>query len=128
MAITKKNTNSLIETGIGTEITAGKVVTDVKPSGPAGKIPSVDKAEKKSGFIKNNIEELKKVEWPSVGYFLRWAGVIVLFTGIFSLILGSVDTVFSSALKYVDCTSSQGKNQDLKTCGGEFVQNLSKRV
>lgn len=83
--------------------------------------------EKKQGtnFLSTTIAELKKVNWPSAGYVFRWSLVVIVFTLIMSIALGTMDHLFTNSLKFIDCTSPQGRSQPVNECFTEFINNLT---
>ena len=90
---------------------------------------SVKKLEKKPGFLASTLTELKRVEWPSLPYVLRWTLVIILFTAAISLFLGFVDNIFTAGVKFVDCTTelTQGEPEDglVGACGRDFLEEVT---
>ena len=95
-----------------------------------------NKQEKKKGFFASTIEEMKKVEWPSIRYTANWSMVIIIFTTVFAFSIGLIDHVFESSVKYVQCTanittSGGGDAQENKDrfsgCGTDLVKNISFR-
>lgn len=121
MAITRTKKDSLVETKL-----SEKIVTDIKTTDKETEKNVEPKATKtkKPGFIATTIDELRKVRWPSWQYVLRWSGVIILFTFVFSVSLGFFDHAFTGGIKFVDCTSPQSRNQSIQSCGielGEFL-------
>jgi len=125
MAITRTKKDSLVETKL-----SEKVVSDIKT---ATTEPAEKKVEtkavkiKKPGFIASTIDELKKVQWPTLQFVLRWSGVIILFTFVMSMSLGFFDHAFTGSIKFVDCTSPQGRNQSVQSCGTELGEYLTFR-
>lgn len=90
------------------------------------------KVEKKKGFIASTIDELKKVEWPTWNYTVRWTSVIIVFTIAISLFLGFVDNVFTGGLKFVDCTTELTQDDDpddnvLRGCTQDLFEDLTFR-
>jgi preprotein translocase SecE subunit len=91
---------------------------------------------KRKGFLASTIEEMRKVEWPSLRYTVNWSVIIVIFTTFFALSIGLIDHVFDSSLKYVQCTATvttsgnkdAGENSSrIKDCGTDLVKNISFR-
>jgi len=129
MAIRNENTETLVDSQINS-----KPVSDVKIStqsiSGSGDSPKKS-AEKQPGFIKSIFAELAKVEWPSAGYVINWSIVIVIFTVFFSLSLGFIDNIYESGIKFVACTSPEGRNllyEDdalSSTCFSEFFKNAA---
>jgi len=122
MAITRTKKGSLVDTKI-----EDKSLDDKKPIIEEKKVETSLENKikpKKKGFIGTTIDELKKSEWPSFNYVLRWSAVIVLFTAVFSVILGGFDSSFNNGVKFIDCTSPKGRNQDVRGCGTEFLEQL----
>lgn len=91
--------------------------------------PKNPKKAKKRGFLATTWDELMKVEWPTLGYTFRWSVVILLFTGIMAVSLGFFDNVFTSGIRFVDCTSpqSQGNSRTVQECGDELLRNITLR-
>jgi len=119
MAITRKNDSSLVET---------KLTTDIKVEPLEDKKPlNKPKKTKKPTFISTTIDELKLVEWPNLKYVSRWAVVIILFTITLSLFMGGIDHIFTTAIKFVDCSSPQSGNRSLSECSNELVVNITGR-
>lgn len=88
----------------------------------------ISSSDKKSGFVASTFKELSKVEWPSWKYVLTWSAVIILFTGIFSIILGFADHTFSSSLLYSDCVGKsvkQESNDSIGNCTERYFQTLT---
>ena len=122
MAITRVKTDSLVAVDLAsTSKDVEKTSTEPKKK-DSGK--PLEK-EKKPGFIATTIEELKLVQWPTWRYVYRWSAVILLFTLVVAILLGSFDGLVTNGIRFVDCTSSVGKKQDLPECGKEFWQNLT---
>lgn len=114
-------------------VTKKNPTTDVslveKSKGDSGLVSEKDynstqetqKKSKKKGFLATTWQELTKVSWPKPGYIFKWSLIIILFTSLFSLVLGAFDQVFSNSISFVDCSSSKGRNQPLNDCWSEFV-------
>lgn len=79
------------------------------------------KAGKKESFCKTTVSELKKVDWPTLSYTLKWSGVVVLFTVIFSLIMGLFDKTFADSMTYINCRV----DTNAETCNKQFINNLT---
>jgi preprotein translocase SecE subunit len=127
MAITRNKKDSLVDTQM-----SENVVVDIKPGTTGLKeeqpdTPKAEKNQKKPGFIRTTIEELKKVQWPSFSYVIRWSGIIIMFTVVISLSLGFFDHLFTGSIKFVDCSSPIGQNQPLQKCGENLVTYLTFR-
>lgn len=56
---------------------------------------------KLTSYIKESIEELKKVTWPTRKETIRLTSVVVVVSAIVSLYLGVLDFIFSQFLKVV---------------------------
>lgn len=118
MAISRTKQDAIVDTQIG---------------GPAihTKADSLNpkKHAKKDGFLASTIAELKKVEWPSLAYVLRWTAVIILFTAAISLFLGFVDNIFTAGVRFIDCTSEITQNTDdsdlLGACSRDFLREVT---
>ena len=118
MAITRRNDTSLVET---------KLVSDIKVEPLEEKIQAKPPKTKKPTFISTTIDELKLVEWPNLKYITRWAGVIILFTIVLSLFMGGIDHIFTTGIKFVDCSSPQSGKRNLAECSTELIKNISGR-
>ena len=83
-----------------------------------------------SGFIGSTINELKKVEWPTLRYVLNWSAVIICFSALFAVSLGFFDHVFTGSIKFVDCTSTGFRNEqtDKQKKLGECSQQLGEYI
>ena len=96
---------------------------------PETKTPKAQ--EKKPGFFKSTITELKKVEWPGAGYVARWTGAVLLFTVVVSLFLGFVDNIFTGGLKFIDCTTELTQEDPgddvLRGCTQDLFEDLTFR-
>ncbi len=127
MAIVKTKDNSLAATKI--EENSGS--NDKKIESVKLKEQKKDLNKKKPGFIVGFItstwEELRKSQWPSFGYVIRWGLIIIVFTTIFSISLGFFDNIFNSGIGFVDCTSPKSRNRDIKECTNELLEKLSYR-
>lgn len=121
MAIVQ-NRKSLLDT---TLIDEGKVEGQIQTAQKADGSKVKDAKKAKKGIIGSTIEEVKKVNWPSFGYVLKWSVTIVAFTFIFAIVLGVFDHGFKSGIKFIDCSSPQGKNRGLSQCGSELLQDLT---
>jgi len=128
MAITRKvNEESTVDTVI-TSAGGGKPISDVKSKQDDQKVSKTERKEikaKKVGFVASTIDEMKKMEWPGYKYILKWSGLVILFTFIFSMFLGSVDHLFGTMVKVVDCTSPEAKNKKITECGDEIINYLT---
>lgn len=114
MAIINQNKSSLTNTDLGIKIdTSG-----------SNKMSDVPDQSKKRSFIGSVIDELKKVNWPTMRYVVNWSLLVICFTAVFSLILGGADHVFEGGINFVNCSSAKGKARDLGTCGTEFARKL----
>jgi preprotein translocase SecE subunit len=130
MAIRQSKSESLVESKLNE-----KIVEDIKPSKEELDIDFSGKKPKKKRFLASTIDELKKVNWPSINYTFSWSVIIVIFTVLFSLSIGLVDNVFQSGIKYVSCTadnsvsdrSNDEKSSKLSECNTDLVKNLSFR-
>ena len=122
MAITRTKKGNLVDTKI-VDKAADDKKSDLKPETPL-KVISTQTKTKKRGFFATTIDELKKSQWPKFSYVLKWSGVIVLFTAVFSLVLGGFDHSFTNGIKFVDCTSPKGRSQNVQSCGTEFLEQL----
>jgi preprotein translocase SecE subunit len=126
MAIRQTASQTLVDTELNQNTTS---------SNPEKKLDS-KKSGKKLGFTASVVDELRKVEWPTLSYTVNWSVIIVVFAAIFSLAVGLIDNVFNSGIKYVNCTvpivQSTDKNSDenktkWQGCSGDLVKNLSFR-
>lgn len=121
MAISRSKKDAIVDA----QIDSKAVETKSSPE-------EIKKQEKKPGFLASTIAELKKVEWPSRQYTVRWATVIIIFTAGISLFLGAVDGVFTSGLKFVDCTTEISQSDDetsdlLQGCSQDLLNDLTFR-
>jgi preprotein translocase SecE subunit len=133
MAVTRRKTDNLVETDL-----SGKLIEDIKKTSnqetqkkaetkeKLKNLKKADKADKQPGFLATTVQELKKANWPTFRYTYSWSLVIVLFTVVVSVSLGLFDHSFTNGIKFVDCTSTQGRNQPIQTCGREFGENILK--
>jgi preprotein translocase SecE subunit len=121
MAITRTKQDNLVETKVDSDSNGA----DKLNTNPEYSVDKRESTDKKPGFLRSTIIELKKVTWPTIQYVLRWSLIIIAFTAFFSIILGFVDLVFESGIKYVDCTSPTGRNQPLSNCNSEFLQDVT---
>jgi preprotein translocase SecE subunit len=130
MAIRQTKSDNLVETKLNENI-----IEDIKPQNDEPTIDFAGKKPKKRGFLASTVDELKKVEWPSLKYTVNWSIVIVIFTILFSLSVGIIDNVFQSGIKYVSCTaenstadkSTDDKNTRLGECNTDLIKGLSFR-
>lgn len=127
MPISRTKKDSLVESQL-----SGKVISDIKEESPKPEVKETVaekkvKVEKKPGFLRTTFEELRKVDWPSFGYVVRWSSVIILFTIFVALFLGFFDHIFTGTVKFIDCTSIEGRNQNVRDCGVEFGEYITFR-
>jgi len=121
MAIARKQTTSL------TDIKLNDNTQPVKP-----KVKAPKKIEKKRNFLVRFfigvIGELKLVQWPTLGYTIKWSLVIIIFTIFISLFLAFFDNVFASSVEFATCMSPQGDNTGtLSSCGKTLGENITLR-
>lgn len=123
MAISASKKGNLVET----------VLVQTSKNEPKN-IPSNDDIKKddvqitkKRGFLATTINELKLTSWPSFGYVVRWSIIIILFTALFAVVIGFFDNVFTSGIKFVECTSDEGRSRNVGECGNDFLKNLTYR-
>ncbi len=121
MAISRSKKDAIVDAQIDKKNVETKKSTEV-----------IKKQEKKPGFFRSTVAELKKVEWPTWKYTSRWSAVIVMFTVAISLFLGLVDNVFTSGFKFVGCTTeiTQGdgeRNEILSGCSQDLLNDLTFR-
>jgi preprotein translocase SecE subunit len=114
MAIINQNKSSLTNTDLGNKISTSR-------NNAESNIP--DQSKKRS-FLASVIDELKKVQWPSLRYVMNWSLLVICFTAVFSLILGGADHVFETGINFVSCSSAKGKARDLGTCSTEAAKKL----
>jgi preprotein translocase SecE subunit len=90
-------------------------LSDVQIAGNARQVPATstplppakkEKKVKKQGFIGSTFAELKKVQWPSFRYTSSWSVVVVLFTVVLSLLMGTCDKVFQDSIEYIQCRTN----------------------
>jgi len=53
------------------------------------------------GFLKQTIDELKKVVWPTRQEVIRLTGVVILVSLIVGIFLGSLDFIFTKTLEII---------------------------
>ena len=80
---------------------------------------------KRQSFIASTVQELRKVNWPSAGYVAKWSVIIIIFTFVFSIILGSFDHIFSTSINFVNCSSPEGLSRSVGECGQDFLRELT---
>ena len=122
MAITRQKTDSLVETNIG------GTSSEVEPKNIEPKKSVSTKTvsqERKPGFLKTTLEELKLVYWPSMSYVYKWSAIILVFTFVMAIGLGLFDRVFTDGVKFINCTSPSGEKQSVSECGKTFWSNLT---
>ena len=122
MAISASKKGNLVDTVLVETSNKDKKV--LEPKAPNSEKERV-MVEKKRGFFASTIDELKLTKWPKFGYVLRWSLIIVLFTALFAVVIGFFDNVFTTSVKFVDCTSVQGRNRGVKECSDDFLKNLT---
>lgn len=122
MAITRTKKGNLVDTQI-VDKAADDKKPDISQSEPLMAVKAMPKTKKK-GFFATTIDELKKSQWPSLSYVAKWSGVIIVFTAIFSIVLGGFDHTFNNGVKFIDCTSPKGRNQNVQSCSTEFLEQL----
>ena len=74
---------------------------------------------KSKNFVGSVFAELKKVEWPNLKYVLKWCVLIVIFTGSFALVMGTIDHYFKTGVKYSSCLGEK-KN----TCSSDLLDDV----
>ena len=112
MAIINLNKSSLTDSKIGNNLPLQNNTTITEGIAP------------KSNFLASTIEELKKVKWPNAKYVASWSIMVICFTAVFSMILGTSDHVFETGINFVDCSSTKGKSRPLDTCLTEAGRKL----
>lgn len=122
MAISSSKKGNLVDTVLVETSNKEKKVPETKVDSPENERIQI---EKKRGFLASTIDELKLTRWPSFGYVARWSVVIILFTALFAIVIGFFDNVFTASIKFVDCTSAEGRNRPLNECGDDFLKNLT---
>jgi preprotein translocase SecE subunit len=92
--------------------------------------------QKSRNFIASTIEELKKAQWPTFGYVIRWSFVIVIFVTIFAVFLGYSDTIYKSTYLLTECSArvkkqtsstdnnATGTSDTMQICLGDYAQRL----
>ncbi len=121
MAITRQKTDSLVGVNLAAaakDIESNNIDPKKNTEGMGGN------TVKKPNFFQTTLEELKMVKWPTWKYVYKWASIILLFTLVMSVSLGAFDKLFTTGVKFVDCTSVVGKKQSIGECGTEFWTNL----
>lgn len=122
MAITKIQQDAL--TNIEIQNTSQKN----KSSSNSNLVDSKDTKGKKKSWFSLLTSEIKVVIWPKFGYVARWSIVIILFTAVFSSILGFVDHILGAGMSYANCNSPA--NIDRKSqeeCTSDLVTKLTFR-
>lgn len=119
--IKSKTGNSLKKTN-KSQLTVDGIKTESKLSAPSD---GVAKPAQK-GFIKSTIAELRLVSWPSLQQTFKWGVVVILFTVLISMILGFTDHIFSASIKFIDCTSPQGRGSS--TTWDECARDLANQL
>lgn len=114
MAIQAKKDQNLVET-----LATDKVIETSKNNATSEAVNT-----KKTSFFKSVVVEVSKAKWPNLKYVLTWSLLVVLFTGGFSIILGTSDHIFESGVNFVSCSSPKGKNRELSTCSQEFAKKI----
>jgi preprotein translocase SecE subunit len=122
MAITRTKKGNLVDTQIVDKASDDKK-PELSPQTPVEAVKNTSKTKKKD-FLSTTIAELKKSQWPSFSYVAKWSGVIIIFTAVFSIVLGGFDHTFNNGVKFIDCTSPKGRNQNVQNCGTEFLEKL----
>lgn len=59
------------------------------------KTKEVKKVEKKEGFFKSHINELKKVKWPSAKEMVKYSIATLIFSVFFGLFFYGISTLFA---------------------------------
>lgn len=78
----------------------------------------------KKSFVKDYIEELKDVDWPTKKQIFTWFfTTIIICVALTSFIL-SFDNVYKAGFKFVQCTSPKGTNLQLSQCLSELPKNI----
>jgi hypothetical protein len=67
MAIRQTKSDNLVETKLNENI-----IEDIKPQNDEPTIDFAGKKPKKRGFLASTVDELKKVEWPSLKYTVNY--------------------------------------------------------
>jgi len=131
MAITRKQTSTADSIIENTESTSKKIQdfkdaeTKKDQSSETSRLNRTKKSNFIFSFIKTTFDEVKKTEWPGYKYVATWSAVVILFTTVFSLVLGSIDHIFGTVVVVVDCTSPEAKNKKIQDCGTEIVDYLT---
>jgi preprotein translocase SecE subunit len=127
MAIARTQKDNISDIEIAKKDSLGKV--EKKDSDKPKETKSTKKkVERKPGFITSTISELRKVEWPGFRYVVNWSLTIIVFTTVFSLVIGFADHIFSAGIGFANCSSPA--NEDSRTvqeCADEFVTNITFR-
>lgn len=124
MAISASKKGNLVDTVVvETSIKDRKIPDSTKPESEKERVT----IEKKRGFFASTLDELKLTEWPSFSYVAKWSVIIILFTAFFAVVIGLFDSAFTSGVNFIDCTSKQGRNREIKECTDDFLKNLTGR-
>ncbi len=57
--------------------------------------------DKITDFFKGAISELKKVVWPTRNEALKITVIVIIFSAIVAIILGSLDYIFTQSLRFL---------------------------
>lgn len=119
----KEQSDGLLDSSVkGKEYGKIEIVKPLEGSKKDDKQPP----KKKKGFLKSTKDELKKVDWPGFKYVVSWGAVVVLFATGLALFLGLFDHVFSSGMKYVDCTATMEETDiSAKKCSQNLIDDLT---
>jgi len=122
MAVTRTKKDNLVETKIVEEKNKDLTGDNLKKE---AKFQTKEPKKKKIGFLQSTWAEVKLAKWPKFGYVAKWAFVIIIFTAVFSIVIGSFDFLFTQSVKVVDCTSAKSRNRPFSECSQEFVDYMT---
>jgi preprotein translocase SecE subunit len=127
MAIARTQKDNISDIEIEKKDSLGKVEKERTDESKKAKKNQV-KVEKKPGFFASTLSELKKVQWPGVRYVFNWSITIIIFTAVFSLVIGFADHIFSAGISFANCSSPANEDsRTLQECGDEFVTRITFR-
>lgn len=115
MAITQSNQGSILDH-------ASKVL----PNQDLEKTPQTEPVKtakaKSNNIFASTLQELKLVQWPSLGYVIKWSIIIIVFTGVLSLFIYNVDRIFKGATDFFVCTAN---DTEVSTCFNLYGEYLT---
>lgn len=76
-----------------------KAVKKIENKKPKVKKPSAFKRLKQ--FLKEMVNELKRVHWPTRKELIKTTGSVIVFVIIMAAVIGGLDTIFGSLFKLI---------------------------